>query len=250
MARKETKRLRDLNSSGEDTRIFERSKRTARSPTTRDRGLEEYETEENMDEIKAMMKQMMEMIKTNTEENKALREEMRRKEEKWESEKLQLEKRIEKLEHKLEEKDKERRKCNVVIKGIAEKQIYNTQGIKGWIKTNLKVDVEVKSVINLSKPDKRDMLLVELGNYQEKQDIMKNKSRLKGTEIYVEYDLTLEERKIAAYLRKTAKEEREKGKQVKIGYKKLYVNRKMYVWDSRIEALRDQEETNIPGTKN
>lgn len=244
MSRKDTKRLRDLNSSGEeDTKIFERSKRTARSPPQYNTVVEKHITEENMEEMKQMMKQMMEMIKTNTEENKSLREEMRRKEEKWESEKLQLEKRIETLENRLEEQEKERRRCNIVIKGMTERQTYNQQEIKEWFKNNIKVDVEVKNVTKLNQPGKRSMLLVKLENFHEKQEIMKNKNKLKETDIYIENDLTLDERKIAANIRQIAKEQRRKGKQVKIGYKKMYIDKKLYTWNIRLETLIEQDTT-------
>lgn len=251
MSRKDSKRTRDLNSSEEEVKnIFERSKRTARSPPPHIRGIENHQTEENMEEMKEMIRQMMQMIKINTEENKTLREEMRKREEKWESEKLILESRIEKLENRLEEQERERKKCNIIIKGIAGKEIHSQQEIQEWLKTKLEVDTEVRRVTNLGKPGNRDMVLVELGNYQKKQDIMKNKSRLRGTEIYIENDLTLEERKIAASIRRLAKEERKKGNQVKIGYKRVYVNKKLYTWDNRSETLKEQDEAIGSQTKN
>lgn len=244
MSRRDAKRARDLNSSGEEeTRIFERSKRTVRSPPKYNSGIEEEQIEENMDEMKEMIKQMMEMIKVNTEENKSLRQEMRNKEEKWEREKLQLERRIEKLENKLEDQDKKRRKCNIIIKGRIGTQVQSQQ-MREWFKTSLEVDVEVKSVANINQPGKRDMLLVCLNDYQKKQEIMKNKSKLRGRDIFIENDLTLEERKIAAKLRQIAREEREKGKQVRIGYKKIHVDGKLFTWDNRLENLIQDQTKN------
>ncbi|XP_073968234.1 uncharacterized protein [Bombus fervidus] len=55
---------------------------------------------------------------------------------------------------------------------------------------------------------------------EEKRRIMKEKSKLeKG--VYIDDDLTRKEREIQQHIRRVARERKEKGEYVKIGYKKL-----------------------------
>lgn len=59
---------------------------------------------------------------------------------------------------------------------------------------------------------------------------MKNKHKLKGQECYIDDDMTNKEREIQAVLRKRAREEREKGNTVKVGYQKIMINNQWENW--------------------
>lgn len=66
---------------------------------------------------------------------------------------------------------------------------------------------------------------------------MKEKSKLKGRDIYIDHDLTKEERDIQRKLRERAKREREESKKVKIGYKKIIIEGKTYIWNEEAEDI-------------
>jgi hypothetical protein len=51
--------------------------------------------------------------------------------------------------------------------------------------------------------------------------------------------LTNEERKTQKKLRKVAGEERDRGKRVKIGYRKIQINGEWFIWDEREEKLKE-----------
>lgn len=61
------------------------------------------------------------------------------------------------------------------------------------------------------------VLVTKLKDWQMKRKVMKNKNKLKGDRIFIENDLTWQERKTQEKINKWAKEEREKDKEVKIG---------------------------------
>jgi hypothetical protein len=50
--------------------------------------------------------------------------------------------------------------------------------------------------------------------------------------------LTKEERETQKKLRELAKEERDRGKRVKIGYRKIQINGEWFRWDEREEKLK------------
>ena len=76
--------------------------------------------------------------------------------------------------------------------------------------------------------------------------ILQNKNKLKGKEIYIENDLTKQEREIQAAIRQKAKEERNKGNEVKIGYLKLRINGKWEHWnDFLIPETREENNAQL-----
>lgn len=67
---------------------------------------------------------------------------------------------------------------------------------------------------------KNAIIVVTMKSMEEKRRIMKQKSKLeKG--VYIDDDLTRKEREIQQHIRRLARERKEKGEYIKIGYKKL-----------------------------
>ena len=67
------------------------------------------------------------------------------------------------------------------------------------------------------------LIRVELKCLEDKIVIMKNKNKLKGTEIYIDDGLTKQEREIQGTLRMRAKEERETGNEARVVYQKRMI---------------------------
>jgi hypothetical protein len=70
------------------------------------------------------------------------------------------------------------------------------------------------------------MILAKIEIWEQKKNIMLNKSKLKerkGEKMYVDDDLTNEERKTQKKLRKVTRKERDRGKSVKIEYRKMQI---------------------------
>ncbi|EZA53829.1 hypothetical protein X777_06703 [Ooceraea biroi] len=86
------------------------------------------------------------------------------------------------------------------------------------------------------------VLIVKIESEEEKQDILANKNRLKGDRIFVEHDLTWEERKRQEEIKKWAIEQRYKGKEIKIGFGKVRVEGKWIWWEEMIGKSEEGEE--------
>jgi hypothetical protein len=92
------------------------------------------------------------------------------------------------------------------------------------------------------KTHKDKMMLAKIENWEQK-NIMLNKSKLKERKdermySYIDDDLTNEEREIQKKIREVAREERERGKMVKIGYRKIQINGEWLRWDKRDNPAR------------
>jgi hypothetical protein len=82
------------------------------------------------------------------------------------------------------------------------------------------------------------MMLTKIESWEQKKDIMLNKSKLKerkGQRMYTDDDLTNGEKKAQKKLREVAREERVRGKRVKIGDKKIQINREWFIWVERLK---------------
>lgn len=73
---------------------------------------------------------------------------------------------------------------------------------------------------------------------------MKNKYKLrlvKDNNIYINNHMTIEERKIQYIIRQKAAEERKMGNDVKMGYQKISINGRGWVWDGLEEKLIEKD---------
>lgn len=66
---------------------------------------------------------------------------------------------------------------------------------------------------------------------------MRNKNKLKGKNIFINNDLTWEERKLQEKLNKWAKEEREKGRSIHVGLASVKIEGKWRKWEEIKEEI-------------
>jgi len=116
------------------------------------------------------------------------------------------------------EKDREDRKRNIVIKGIrmpkeeGSDSKKSSEWVERLIRNKLCVDVNV-----VGCRESGTVLVVRLESEEEKRKVMRNKYRLKGENIFVENDLSWEERNIQVKINKWVKDQKSKGLEVGIG---------------------------------
>lgn len=85
------------------------------------------------------------------------------------------------------------------------------------------------------------IIIVVLGNEEEKKEVMSRKNRLKGDKIFIENDLTWEERKTQERINKWAKEKKSEGGDIKIGIKKVRINGVWKFWDNMEKEGKEKE---------
>lgn len=76
-----------------------------------------------------------------------------------------------------------------------------------------------------------------------KKEIMMNKDKLRGERVFIENDLSWEERKVQEKINKWAKEKRQRGEDIKIALGKVRVEGVWKYWDVIIE--KEDEESKI-----
>ncbi|KAK9738460.1 hypothetical protein QE152_g9803 [Popillia japonica] len=93
---------------------------------------------------------------------------MRKKEEKWEREKPQLVQRIQILENRLENDEKQKRKNNIIIKGIKAGENQIKEGVVEFLKQELQIQANIKEAYKINREKRYQMVRVELESFHTK----------------------------------------------------------------------------------
>uniref|UniRef100_A0A6P7FDG7 Uncharacterized protein LOC114328934 n=1 Tax=Diabrotica virgifera virgifera TaxID=50390 RepID=A0A6P7FDG7_DIAVI len=198
-----------------------------------------------MDELK----ELMELVKSVMLEVKELRQVNQYYIEKFkdiQTENIELKKQLVVVQNRMEIIEKKERQNNLIITGLdinetePEKVVEETVNN---IKKYLKVEAEINRVTKIGNKRYK----VEMVNLNKKKEILSNKKKLKdvpGARIFIDEDLTYQERRIQKIIREQAKLERNQGKNVKVAYKKMIVNNQVWVWNRQSETLEEQHDHN------
>ncbi|KAI4465054.1 hypothetical protein MML48_3g00011868 [Holotrichia oblita] len=129
---------------------------------------------------------------------------------------------------------------NVVVSGfkiVTDDGNKLREGMSNMLKEHLNVDVKPKQARKLGEKT----CLLELSS-EDKELIMQNKSKLRRVQnerIFINEDLTNAELKMRKVIRAKAQEERAKGREFKIGFRKLIVDKREWRWDRNKRTLEE-----------
>lgn len=162
---------------------------------------------------------------------------------------LQLEGENKILNKRLQYFERQSRANNIVIRGLT---LPDTVEIPDFVISELErllgiklslTDLNDAFVIGRRSP--QSLIKVEFISKLKRSEVLKNSSKLKGSNIYINPDLTLEERQENRVLRDRLRIEKNKGNKCYIKHGKLYVSEKVYTAE---DIARAEEETPRTGT--
>jgi hypothetical protein len=102
------------------------------------------------------------------------------REEKWQTEEQDWMKRLKMIKEKLEQKEKNERKNNVIITGIWGIRGNIERGVEEWLEREIGLKVNVKEAFKINKDE---MMLAKIESWEQKKNIMLNKSKLKERKV-------------------------------------------------------------------
>lgn len=112
------------------------------------------------------------------------------------------------------DKERNERRCNIVLKGVKtrmegeEKDIR--ENLKEWVTKFLREKLDMECKVENCRLSGR-VIIARLGSEGEKAEVMKRKNRLKEGNIFIENDLSWEERKVQEKVMRWTREEKNKG---------------------------------------
>ena len=108
-----------------------------------------------------------------------------------------------------------------------------------FLRAELGFEGEVSAARKVGK--NRNVIVAKIDTFKNKQEIMKNKTKLTNKPIFINNDMTIKERDIQRILRNRAREEREEGKKVRVGYKTIRIADKQFRWDEESQQIVETE---------
>lgn len=219
-----------------------RAARSKNREKTLDKTLEDFGVNRNPEtelgkKMEEIMQQLKDIRKELQEEREAREEERRR----WKEEKKEMMERIKRLEMDQERREREKRKRNLVIKGANIGKVNIEEGIEEFAREKLGVEIRVEKAYEIMKGGNKEGIVVTVKEWEMKRNILIKKKNLERG-IYIDDDLTWREREIQGRLRKMAREEKERGRQVKVGYMKICIEGKWFKWNEREDCLNEEKE--------
>lgn len=211
------------------------------------------EVKEENKETRQDIKELKEEIKQNNEEIANIKLKMQKMEEEWVKEKQELKQEneliktenkkitedMEVLRRTLELLEKEKKKNNLIISGIiidTEDPILLKRGIENMIENHLGLKTDIKKAQKIGIKT----CVIELNEEEQKSIILQNKNKLKKIrteKIWITEDLTQGEKEKMKALRELAKDMRNEGRTVKIGYNKITVDGTEWRWNYKEKKI-------------
>ena len=208
------------------------------------------EREELKEEI-ADLKQRMDRIESERKEEKKEKQTDDGKNER--GRKIETEIIQKSLEKWKEEEERQKRRINIIIKGV-DKNEKNIKEVVNELWRTMELEVKAEEIREIGKGDGkgRRMILVRMKDKGSKVEVMRNKNKLRGRTERIQDDWTWKERAMQWRLEKIAWEERKKGKTAWVRYGKIWMEERWWRWSEEEERLieGDEEERRKKKEKN
>ena len=148
-----------------------------------------------------------------------------------------------KMKRMVNEKDRSDRKNNIVIRGVEPEM----ERLKEWVEEFAEDRLGVKVKVEYARISGKVVVAKIEG--EGKNEIMMNKNKLRGTKIYIENDLNIEDRKKQEEIHRWVKEKKEEGWNVRAGTGRVFFKGIWRKWEEREEIEKDMENMQTKETK-
>lgn len=125
-------------------------------------------------------------------------------------------------ERKWEEWERERIRNNIVISGLKLPGRPGREELENWFESNLGEKVKPRKVWVIR--GRNEKIGIECEDRRDKERIMRKKATLRGGDVFIDHDTTYKVRRNKEIVRAHAREVREKGAEVKVGYNKVWID--------------------------
>ncbi|KAJ8685351.1 hypothetical protein QAD02_021144 [Eretmocerus hayati] len=155
------------------------------------------------------------------------------KEKMWEERMEKMEKDEERRNKTQEEWEKRLTRIERMIeqKGLSLEDDDLKGNLERWIDVNLDIQGQIIKAWRIKGNEGTNMIGAECESETMKKDVMLNKSKLKGSEIYIENDMTWQQREVRRKLKEKAKEAKGQGKKAVVKGELLIIDSQIYKWN-------------------
>ncbi|XP_011883873.1 PREDICTED: uncharacterized protein PF11_0207-like [Vollenhovia emeryi] len=155
-----------------------------------------------------------------------------------------LEGRMKGIEVRLEREEREKRRRNIVVRGIrGGKEKVETEIRKIMKENGVKEEgMEIK-MIEEGKEGEVKLAVVRIEELEEKKRLMRERRKLGEKGVRIEDDLTWKQRRMRWKMEEIARKEKENGRRVWLRYGWIQIEGKWWRWDEDEEVIKNGEGT-------
>lgn len=139
--------------------------------------------------------------------------------------------------------ERELRKLSIVIRGLERSGQPVSVDVHNFLSSNFGVTEGITDIREAGK-GKTKTILVKFASFETKQEILRTKNKLKGSNTYIDPSMTKLQQEIYSHIKLQAKPLRDKGHDVKIRYTKMCVDGKWMFWNHVSKSLVVQDQQN------
>jgi len=148
---------------------------------------------------------------------------------------------MKRFERMMEDRERRERKNNVVIKGLKGKEKKNLMESAQKIVEEEFEEKEGVKDMQITGGEGRE-IIIRIDNWERKEEVMRRNKELGSRKIYIDNDLSQEEREMQRKLRKVARHKRADGRRARVRYMRIEIVDQMYI--------RSEEENRIVRSRN
>ena len=154
----------------------------------------------------------------------------------------ELAQRVVTLEQRADDQESRSKRNNLLFFGIKRDENETTQASENKVKDILRQNLELTDNIEFDRAHRvgtksEAPIIVKCTFYKDKLKILRNKSKLEGTQMYVKEDFPVNVRHIRKILGTLTKTHRDRGERVKVVYDHVYIDNKKYVLNVNQDGL-------------
>ena len=142
------------------------------------------------------------------------------------------------MEKAMEEQDSEHRRNNIIIQGLKIGNDKIKEDTERFLRAELGFEGEVNAARKVGK--NRNVIVAKVETFKNKQEIMKNKTKLRNKAIFINNDMTVKERYSKDFEKQSNRGEGE-GEKVRLGYKTIRIADKQFRWDEERKQIVETE---------
>lgn len=134
------------------------------------------------------------------------------------------------LKRIIERQDKLDRKNNIVINGLIGEDKNMSQEVEELMRSKLEVELETKWIRIVGRQGNK-IVIVGLRSWEDKLAIMRNKHKLRNSNVFINDDLSKGDRERQGRIREAAREQIRQGRDVKVGYNRIRIDGVWKKWE-------------------
>lgn len=152
---------------------------------------------------------------------------------------MELQKTVADLTATLDDIENRSRRNNLIIQGVPEEEMERDEGLTRRITSEIfskRLGLEIRSIerchrLGRGNHGKPRAVIIKFIDYREKLAVLRNSSKLKGTDLRISEDYSKLVRTARKCLWDSSQQERENGLRIKLRFDKMIVDNVTYGWD-------------------